>query len=159
MKHNQTKFIIAICCVCGFILSCGVSGQVGGTFNFHKDKQQLEAALDSLYTQHPEYKVPAKWAQYNTFSTGKSTYLEGKTFYFASQPEEMYYVSLIDDSAMSGDSARAGLAIRAINRGSDKWLKEEDLDYKDERKAQKRFYEEIVSKLEGYTKSKASREE
>jgi hypothetical protein len=159
MKLTQTKLIITICCICGAFYGCNVSGQIGSTFNFHKDKQQLEAAIDTLYAQHPEYKVPPEWAKYNNPPLSTAPYIENKLFYFKDSTREMYCVTLIDDSAMSRDSARSGLAIRAINKGSDKWLRDEDAGYKEQKRIEKRFDKEIIAKLEVITGSKVRREE
>ena len=71
----------------------------------------------------------------------------------------MYYVVLIDNLVMSGDSSRSGLAIRAVNTGKSKWLLESDLGYRDERRISKRFDSLIISKLKLYTGAKVRKEE
>jgi hypothetical protein len=157
MKHNQTKIRVALYLICTALMSCGVSGQIGNTFNFPTSKKNMELAIDSLYAKYPEYKVPAKWQAFNNFSPGASAYTEGKTFYFKSNPEEMYYVSLISGSRHHSD--RVGLAIRAINKGSEDWLLEQAMGYDDEDRIQDRFKTEIISKLETFTKVKAKRRE
>lgn len=160
MTHpSPSKLIMALACICCFIAACNVSGQVGDTFQFRKDKQDLEAAIDTLLAKNPEYKTPANWAAGSHLPLSTSPYLENKTFYFQAGPQEVYCVTLIDDSAMSRDSARAGLAIRAINNGGDKWLLEGDMDFKEQKRVQKRFEKEIISRLEDYTNTKASKED
>jgi hypothetical protein len=157
MKRNQTQSIIIMCCICAVLFGCNVSGQIGSTFNFPTSKQNMELAIDSLYAKYPEYKVPAKWQAFNNFSPGASAYIEGKVFYFKSNPEEMYYVSLISGSGHH--SGRVGLAIRAINKGSADWLQEQAMGYDDEDRIQARFKTEIISKLETFTGVKAKKRE
>jgi len=156
---KQAKLIITLCCLCGLMAACNKFGAIGDTINFRTTKPQLETAIDSLYAKYPQYKLPAKWAKYNNFPVKNPEYLETKIFYFKSQPEEMYYISLIDDSVMTGDSARTGLAIRAVNRGDGTLLKEDNIDFEDGKRMEKRFNDEIVSKLEALTKTKAKEEE
>jgi hypothetical protein len=118
----------------------------------------LNAAIDTLYFKNPEYKIPAKWLRYDNFAAKPSTYLFKKIFYFKDKPEEMYYVSLIDDSIMTGDTSQTGLAIRAVNRNGE-WMQVDKFDYKQQRKIQRRFNKEIISKLKEYTKARVYMEE
>src|SRR3569833_751866 len=128
-----------LCSITILLAGCDTMGQIGGTYSFHTSKDTLERAIDTLFAKYPEYKMPQKWEQYNTLKPRPASYLENKYFYFKDQPEEMYYVVLIDNLVMTGDSSRAGLAIRAVNTGKSKWLLESALGYGDERRIAKRF--------------------
>jgi hypothetical protein len=140
------------------ITACDTQGQIGDTANFKTSHTILNAAIDTLYFKNPEYKIPATWLRYDNFAAKPSTYLFKKIFYFKDKPEEMYYVSLIDDSIMTGDTSQTGLAIRAVNRGGE-WMQVDKFDYKQQRKIQRRFNKEIISKLKEYTKAKVYMEE
>ncbi|WP_183575460.1 hypothetical protein HDF18_16185 [Mucilaginibacter sp. X5P1] len=161
IKHKQAKFLIIIIigCICSMLAACGTMGQIGDSVRFSTSTAKLESALDSLYKNYPEYKMPATWAKYKSSIVRESPFTEDKFFYFKSNPEELYYVVLINDSVMTDDSARTRLAIRAVNRGSDKWILESGLDNDEEEAVIKRFDDEIVSKLRVYTKSKVLKEE
>jgi len=161
IKHKQAKVLIMLCCICSMLAACNTLGQIGDSVRFNTSTANLENALDSLYKNYPEYKMPATWAKYKSsiVKVSPSPYTEDKFFYFKSNPEELYYVVLINDSVMTDDSARTRLAIRAVNRGSDKWILESGLDNDAEETIIKRFDDEIVSKLRVYTKSKVLKEE
>jgi hypothetical protein len=158
VKNKYSKAIILFCSVVSLITACDTQGQIGDTVNFKTSHAILNAAIDTLYFKNPEYKIPAKWLRYDNFAAKPSTYLFKKIFYFKDKPEEMYYVSLIDDSIMTGDTSQTGLAIRAVNRG-DEWMQVDKFDYKQQRKIQRRFNKEIISKLKEYTKARVYMEE
>lgn len=158
MKYKPTTVVILLCCICCLIAACDTMGQIGDTANFKTSHQVLEAAIDTLYAKSPQYKVPQKWVQYDSLAMKPLPYMFKKIFYFKDKPEEMYYISLIDDSIMTGDTSQTGLAIRAVNRGGD-WMLVDKFDYKQQKKIQKRFNKEIISKLKAYTKAKVYMEE
>ena len=70
----------------------------------------------------------------------------------------MYYVTFIGDSTALASTTKIGIGIRALNKGSYKWLLNDDLDSKEKERIEKRFDDEIISKLEEYTKTKALKE-
>jgi hypothetical protein len=144
--------------ICCFNTACDTQGQIGATANFKTSHQILERAIDTLYAKYPDYQIPQKWKAYDNFYVRPSKFLSKKIFYFKSQPEEMYDVTLIDDSIMTGDTSQTGLAIRAINRGG-AWIQQDKLTYKQQKKIQKRFNKEIIAKLKGFTKAKVEMEE
>jgi len=161
IKHKQAKVLITIGCICSILTACNTLGQVGDSIRFNTSTLKLDNAIDSLYKNYPEYKMPASWEKYKNsiIKASPSPYTEDKFFYFKSSPEEVYYVVLVNDSLMTDDSARTRLAIRAVNRGSDKWILESGLDNDAEEAVIKRFDDEIVTKLRTYTKSKVMKEE
>jgi len=159
INRKYINAFIMLCNITILLAGCDTMGQIGGTYSFHTSKDTLERAIDTLFAKYPEYKMPQKWEQYNTLKPRPASYLENKYFYFKDQPEEMYYVVLIDNLVMTGDSSRAGLAIRAVNTGKSKWLLESALGYGDERRIAKRFDTEIISKLQQYTGAKVRKEE
>lgn len=156
---KQAKLLITMFCTGVLLYGCDTMGQIGDTVSFRTSTDTLERAIDTLFAQHPEYKVPAQWEQYKNLKVRPADYVENKYFYLKSDTPEMYYVVLINNLKMRGDSSHTGLAIRAVNRGSDKWIREPDLDYKDEKRIARRFDTEIISKLQEYTGAKVRREE
>ena len=153
-KNPIISTIISVLVICS-VNSCGTLGGIGETIYFHTPKKQLEIAIDSLYANYPEYKIPGKWVNFNDWSRAGYDFLESRIFYFNSSPEEMYYVTFTGDTTES--STKIGIGIRAIDRGDYYWLLEKDLDSKEIKRIEKRFDAEIVSKLERYTNSKAFR--
>jgi len=140
-------------------LSCGTLGGIGPTLYFPTSKIKLEQAFSRLYVEHPEYNVPENWKKYDTWSERGYDFLEGRIFYFKTPPEEMYYVSFIGDSADLADPNQIGIAIRAIyTNEKSKWLLGDELSNREKDRITNRFNKNIISKLEGYTKSKASEE-
>ena len=130
------------------------AGRLGGfgPIKFRTDKKILRTGIDSLYKLHPEYNIPEKWEDFDSWSERGYDFLEGHILYFSSSPEEMYYVTILE-----GDETR--IAIRAVNTGSPRWLLEEDFSSTEKERIEKRFDFEIISKLEKLTKSKSVRED
>lgn len=142
--------------------SCNIGAGTLGGFDervFPVGKKQLDLAIEKLYSEHPEYNIPDKWKDFDNWSESGYDFLESKIFYLKNQPEEMYYVSFVGDSAMLADPKQSIIAIRAVNKGSRKWLLEEDLDKKEQERIESRFDKEIISELEKYTHTKAKRED
>lgn len=156
-KKMISLAVIAQCLICGLV-SCGTLGGIGDGIYFPISKKKLEIAMDSLYMKHPEYKAPKDWGKFNNWSERGYDFLESKIFYFKSSPEEMYYVTFIGDSTALASTTKIGIGIRALNKGSYKWLLNDDLDSKEKERIEKRFDDEIISKLEEYTKTKALKE-
>lgn len=155
-QKNRLKRLLAHCVICSCCMSCGTLGGIGNGKYFPTSKKYLEIAIDSLYSKQPEYKVPKKWEIYNSWSERGYDFLEGKIFYFRYPPEEMYYVTFIGDSTALADTTKVGIGIQAVynenNHG--KWLLNNDLSSKEKERIEKRFDNEIISKLEKYTKTK-----
>jgi hypothetical protein len=145
---------IVLCCYNN--VGCGTLGGISTVIFFPVSKKRLESAIDSLYTEYPDYKIPPKWTIYNDWSSRGYDFLESRIFYFASSPEEMYYVTFYGDKATLADTTKVGFGISAVNKGDYRWLLEKDLDSKEENRIEQRFKDEIVRKLERYTNSKAS---
>ena len=129
-------------------------GTLGGfdSIKFETDKKTLLTGIDSLYKQYPEYVIPDKWKDFDSWSERGYDFLEGQVLYFSSSPEEMYYITIL-----AGDETR--IAIRAVNTGSHRWLLEEDFSLTEKGRIERRFDLEIISKLEKLTKSKSVRED
>ncbi|HEY8783654.1 MAG TPA: hypothetical protein VIM16_18650 [Mucilaginibacter sp.] len=127
--------------------------------NFPTSKKNVETAINNLYSFNPEFKVPDKWMYEDTSIKHSYFFLEGKTFYFKNKPEEIYYVTFIGDSAMLADPAKATISIRLVYNGGPKWFKYDELDTVNRKRIEERFDEEIISKLEDYTKTKSSKTE
>jgi hypothetical protein len=157
MASNRLAVILLI-----FILtSCGFgAGTLGGfdTITFPTSKQTLAAAIDSLFAIYPEYKIPDKWKKEDDWKERGFDFLDSRIFYFKSEPEEMYYVSFYGDAndLHQADTTKTGISIRAINNVANyNWTKESDISSSEERRINKRFQNEIISKLEQFTNTKA----
>ena len=160
MTNQKTnKFLtiaITLPIICSFILCCGTLGGIGGEKIFPTSKRKLQIAMDSLFIKNPQYKIPKKWESANNWSKRGYDFLENEILYFKSPPEEMYYVSYIGDSTMLADTTKTIIKIRAIYKGNynGKWLMAKDLNSDEKQRIENRFDNEIISKLEDYTKTK-----
>jgi predicted small secreted protein len=157
MKKKQTALIVLLFCCTNFI-RCGTLGGVGDDICFPTSMAKLKIAIDSLHNIYPEYKIPKKWEGLNNWSRkGYYDFLVGRIFYFKSSPEEMYYVTFIGDSFE--DTTKICIGIRSVFRESTyKWANDDSLVDKEKERIVKRFDNEIVSKLEKITKTKARKE-
>lgn len=153
--------VILISASCYFILSFG-AGTLGGfeTRSFLISKKKLETSMDTLLTLHPEYKIPVKWLPFDDWSKRGYDFLRSRIFYFGLPPEEMYYVTFVEDYASPADTYKATIAIRSVFNGGNhvRWLLEKDFDSNEKKRIEERFNNEIISKLEIYTKTKAKKE-
>lgn len=142
-------FVITLFSSCYF----GGDNRLGrfSLYTFPVSKHTLESTIDSLFKQYPEYKeVPKKWKM----DTNSKGLLESWTFYFKTEPEEMYGVTLIGDSAMLADKYSISIAIRTVYDGNH-WKAVDAFDSKERNRIDDRFKTDIVSKLEKITRSKA----
>jgi hypothetical protein len=156
-KLKQKLGITMQCLIFTLITSCGTLGGFQDR-NFPTSKNKLEFAMDSLYVEHPEYNIPTRWKTFDNWSDRGYGFLESRIFYFKSPPEEMYYVTLVGDSTVLADSTNVTIAIRSVFNGiTNRWLLNDDVDVKEKARIESRFDKEIISKLERYTKTKASR--
>ena len=144
---------------CSLILGCGTLGAIGDGIYFPTSKDKLEIAMDSLFSEYPEYSIPTKWNKYNDWSKAGYDFLESRIFYFKSDPEEMYYITFLGDSVTFADTSKVTIGIRAVfnekNIKEKWWLTADDLNSKEKERIVNRFENEIVLKLQLYTKKKA----
>ena len=140
-----------------FITGCGTLGGIGDNIYFATSKKKLEIAIDSLFSKHPEYMILPEWEIYNDWSASGYDFLESRIFYF-SNPDEMYYVTFVGDSTLLADSTKIGIGIRAVCKGTYKWLLDADLNSKEKERIEKRFDDEIISKLKQNTKVRTWKE-
>src|SRR5579859_2840745 len=156
-KSNPIVTIILLfiyCCTIG----CGsLDGGIGASIYFPTSKKKLEIAIDSLYAQYPEYKIPKNWKQYDSWSARGYDFIESRIFHFKKAPEEMYYVTFVGDSTTLADTTKIAIGISAVNKGSDKWLLNSDFSASEKGRIEKRFNDEIVTKLKQYVKANTSR--
>jgi len=127
--------------------------------NFATSKKNLESAVDSIYSLNPEFRVPNKWADEDTSIKKSYFFMEGRTFYFKNDPEEMYYVTFIGDSAMLANPTKTTISIRLVNFGGPKWLKDREVSKSEYLRIEERFDKEIISKLENYMGLKSFKSE
>lgn len=153
-SENKLQFFIIV--IVFGLMSC--DGTLGGfnTISFPVSKKRVEIAFDSLYSNHPEYKIPDKLQEYNFWSKSGYDFLYSRLIYFNEFPEEMFYVSFVGEEQTFKDTTHADIAIRSVFTGSKKkWLKEEDFSEEEKIRITNRFENEILSKLEKYTDSKS----
>jgi hypothetical protein len=139
--------VLSICSAC-----VNGAGTLGGfkPITFPVSKEKLEEAIDTLFAAHTEYSIPEKWEHLDSWDDRGYGFLQSHIFYFKGPPEEMFYVTFIGDEKMLADPTRIQIAIRAVNRGKNKWLLSDDLSESERGKIVNRFHNEIVSKLEYY---------
>ncbi|SHM44062.1 hypothetical protein [Flavobacterium chilense] len=150
------KRIISIFIVFYILTAC--DGTLGGfdTIKFFTSKNELNEAINNLYVNHSEYKVPNELEKFNNWKKSGYDFLEAYTFYFDKNPKEFYYVSFVGDDETFRDTTHVDIAIRSVFIiDKKKWLKEEDFNEEEKIRIQKRFKDEIISKLEEYTKTKS----
>ena len=104
------------------------------------------SALDSFYNSYPEYKLPEKWKEYDNWDARGYNFMDSRIFYFRGSPEEMYYVTLRGNKSAASEEP-AAIAIRAVSKGTGKWLLQEDFKRIEIERIESRFEAEILSKL------------
>lgn len=141
-----------------FILTgCNIgAGTLGGfeQYHFQVPVKKLEQAIDSVYSNYPDYRMPEKWRQFDSWSERGFDFLQSEMFYFSEPPEEMYYVTYIGNNET--EQKKAIIGIRAINEGQHRWLKSMDLNEAENERIKKRFRTEILPKIEAYSGAKAT---
>jgi hypothetical protein len=143
------------------LLSC--DGTLGGfkTRSFPVSKQKLVIAIDRLYKEYPEYKIPEKWKKYDSWQKRNYGFLDTRIFYLKNNPEEMYYISFIGDGndSIQIDKNSISIAIRSVfMKKNMSWLHEKDFNESEKRRIENRLTIDIISKLEKYTGVKSSME-
>ena len=145
-----------------FLASCIFSaGTLEGfpPYTFPTYKRDLEQAIDSLYIKYPQNKVPEKWEYKDNWKESGYDFLDSRIFYFQNVPEEMYYVTFIGAYSNPGNVNPVTISIRAVINDSIRWLKYDEFKKEKQEQIQRRFYNEIISKLEKYTNTKSQIED
>jgi len=169
---SQKRTIIAISIVVILLLGCAIyifnlfnnfgAGTLGGfdEREFPTSKQHLVKAIDTLFLKHPEYEPPYDWKRFDDWRERGYDFLDSRIFYFSSSPREMYYVSFLGDAndSVQVNSSLTSISIRAVNNGTPGWTTEKEFDSSNRERIEQRFNEEIISKIEAYTKTKAKRQ-
>lgn len=153
LSNNKTKIFLLL--ITFLLVSC--DGTLAGfnVISFPTSKKKIEIAIDSLYSKYPEYKIPAKWDEYNNWSKRGYDFLESRIFYFKEAPEEMYYVTFVGEEETLKDTTHIDIAISSVFTDRKmKWI-EKDFSKEEENRIQERFKTEIISKLEKHTNTKA----
>ncbi|MFL9832216.1 hypothetical protein ABS764_15295 [Flavobacterium sp. ST-87] len=159
---KTTKLIIAFLTSC-FLTSCFMgAGTLGGfdTRMFPTSKRKLVQGIDTLFSKYPNYKIPDKWKSRDDWKERGYDFLDSRIFYFPSDPEEMYYVTFYGDAndSIQLDTTKTGISIRAVENATSGWTLEDNTSSSDKKRIEARFDKEIISKLEQYTGTKATRE-
>ncbi len=137
-------------------------GTLGGfaLWKFPASKQVVVQAIDTLFTEHPEYIVPDKWTKYDDWKSRGFDFLDSRIFYFKQIPEEMYYVTFIGDAndSIQANPNETGISIRAVSIGTPAWITEDKTNSAERKRIETRFTNEITAKLESYTNTKTTKE-
>lgn len=132
------------------------AGSLGGwdIIVFKIPAQKLEPGIDSFYKSNSNYLTPQKWKSEAENWINNYSYLKTVIFYFDASPEEMYYVTFID--AGTGDNPNySRLAIRGVKKGNDNWKRFDEFNASEQKRIEKRFEKEVITKLEQITKAKS----
>ena len=143
-----------------FFNSCNYPGDgaLGGwdIIEFKTSEAKLKQAIDSLYKLEPSYKTKGNWKYESNEWLKDHYYLNTVIFYFNSPPEEMYYVTYVDNG--NGDNPNfSRLAIRAVQISSNSWKRYQDVSKNEKLRIEKRFHKYIVKRLEMLTKVESSK--
>ena len=153
----RTFIILLFSCL---LISC--DGTLGGfdNRNFETPKQNIEKAIETLFVKNPKFEIPEKWKVNDNWKKRGFGFLDTRIFYFQSEPEEMYYVSFVENGKeKQNENGPTILAIRSIfSKRHNQWLNEEDFENDEKERIEKRFDMEIISKLEKYSGIKATKE-
>ena len=68
------------------LISC--DGTLGGfnTISFSTSKRKIENAIDTLYSNHPDYRIPDKFKEFDNWSKRGYDFLDSRIFYFSQTP-------------------------------------------------------------------------
>lgn len=134
-----------------FFYSCDYqgAGTLGGfePVQLNRNFKELKQEINVFFEKNPKYQVPEKWKIYDNWNQRGYGFLNGFVFYFEEGPEEMYYTTFLGDSLTLEKSTSTSISVRAIHRGTGKWLKVDDIDEKEKQRIENRFTTEIISKL------------
>lgn len=136
------------------LISCKIgAGTLGGfeTWYFPISKKNVQNKIDSLFIKYPNYTIPEKWKYLDDWSKSGYDFLESKIFYFKNEPEEMYYVTFVEAGTGVENPDHARIAVRAVNCGKPIWLTVDDFSNNEKNRIQRRFYQEIILKIEKST--------
>ncbi|WP_375448650.1 hypothetical protein [uncultured Fibrella sp.] len=150
------KYLLIIILICFSACDTFDAGTLGAfqQWCFPVSQSKMAQGLTNLLVKNPSYKIPEKWKYLDNWSERGYESLEGQIIYFKKQPEEMYYISYFSMYPQSigndTDSNITKLAIRSVNNGGIKWYGIDDLvkDSSEVNRINKRFYVEIILKLE-----------
>ena len=138
LEHNCRNVIAAILTL--FLLSCGTSGHIK-FYSFGATKSEIQNQISSIISKDSQFTVPKKWLECTT-----GDYFERYYIYFSKNPEEMYQIGFTGDSLEWNNSSSSKLGLIAVYDG--KIFKyESDLSSREIKRIEKRFEEEILSKL------------
>ncbi len=147
------------------LTGCIGAGTLGGfeTVSFPTSKSNVAKSIDSIYILFPNYQIPDKWKEYDSWSERGYDFLDSRIFYFKSDPEEMYYVTFIGDANDSVQKVEGitSLAIRAYMNADKpgKWQKESETSSSERNRIELRFRNEIASKISDFTKTNSRTKE
>lgn len=139
------------------LFAFGFAGCIGGgTLGgfelriFPTSKKKLVQAIDTFFIKYPKYKLPPKWVSFDNWKARGFDFLDGRIFYFKTNPEEVYYVTMYGDGndSVQIDTTKTGMSIRAFRNEKFGWTKVDNCSRQEKQRIQKRFDEEIVSKID-----------
>lgn len=143
------------------LFSCNYPGKgsLGGwaSITFPVPKDKLKLAIDSLRNTNPENEIPEKWRYDSEYwERDAGGVKEPEVLYIKKQPEEMYFFSYIPMEDNQSKTSTT-IALRSVFRNGT-WHRKAVLDTTEQRRISRRFYEEIIAKLELITNTKSRSE-
>ena len=131
------KYIFLIFC---FSSCAGTTGHLK-FYDFDITKYEVEKALLQVINEDSTYRVPAKWKSHTKGDSFERIY-----FYFPHGPEELYQIGFTGDNNEWQKSSTSRLGLISIYQGK-QFMYEDELSWKEQDRIQKRFEEEILSKI------------
>ena len=154
-------FLGMVCYSCNMI----GAGTLGGfqEWSFPASRELFDKEISNLYKDNPQYIIPEKLKYLDSWEESGYGFLDGKIFYFASVPEELFYVSYWEtkhDFLGDPDRKYTEIAVRAIHSGAGGWKTVDGFKNNkfDKDRINARFYNEILSKLEKQLNLKSKKE-
>ncbi|GEM_PF-716077 len=137
------------------------AGTLGGFSNreFPLSKRDVVEGIEHFYTDYPQYKMPSEWERFDGWSKRGYDFLDSRIFYFDSPPQEMYYVTFLGDAndKEKEDIRPVSMAVRSVCDTIGSWRNRGDFTPEEVRRIEKRFDDEIVSRLEKILNTRAIR--
>ena len=158
-KYNLIICRVLICSSCSWI-GAGTLGSFK-EYYFVISEQNFNKELLKFYKQNSIYSIPEKYIYLDNWDEGGYGFLKGKILYFKNEPEEMYFVSYYEldkENTVKQGHKSINFSVRAVNDcKSSRWDTEQDYDKdkKEQERIEKRFYDEIIVKLEKQLHTKA----
>jgi hypothetical protein len=146
MKPGYFSILIMVAVFISSLYSCGTTGHIK-FYYFDASKKEVEKRLKEIINQDSLHIVPSKWKEHTM-----GDYFERYYVYFSNSPEEMYQIGFTGDSSDWKNANYSKLGLICVYAG-EQFEYENDLSYREIKRIEKRFEEEILSRLDLIYKS------